>query len=258
MLSGRCAPASRLTAELVVGGVCSALYGQMLDHPELTFTAVASSPVPSSLAPYATVDAPPARGALERATHRTTRVLCAIPEAPCSSNREIADAASLRDEAQAAKLLSRLEQRGLIENVGLGAAYGQANERLLTSGGGRVLAAVRRVAASEAGRPRRSTARGHKMKRSFSVRPRAWCAIALPRGQAGARLVSPQGDGPADVPLVVANGRCARGRPRGGLWRRSIHHREEGSSGSETRKDAGALPGRAAGDGRSVGAAGTG
>ena len=95
-----------------------------------------------------------------RATYRTTRVLETIADRPRSNNREIADAAGLRDEGQTSKLLSRLERRGLIENVGLGAAYGEPNEWLLTGAGGRVLNAVGPLAVADAGRPRGRLLRG--------------------------------------------------------------------------------------------------
>jgi len=77
-----------------------------------------------------------------RATYRTTCVLRAIASAPRSSNREIAQAAGLADEGQTSKLLGRLERRGLIENVGLGAAHGEPNAWLLTPHGRRVVAVI--------------------------------------------------------------------------------------------------------------------
>ena len=87
-------------------------------------------------------------------------MLGAIAARPRSNNREIADAAGLRDEGQTSKLLSRLEQRGLVDNVGLGAAYGEPNEWLLTASGERVLDAARRNSAADAGRPRGRVVRG--------------------------------------------------------------------------------------------------
>jgi hypothetical protein len=74
-----------------------------------------------------------------RATYRTMCVLRAIDSAPGSSNREVAQAAELTDEGQTSKLLGRLERRGLIENVGLGAAYGEPNAWLLTGEGRQVV-----------------------------------------------------------------------------------------------------------------------
>jgi AcrR family transcriptional regulator len=90
-------------------------------------------------APASDETRPLARGALPiRPTHRTTLVLRAVASAPHSSNREIAEAAGLSDEGQTSKLLARLERRGLIENVGIGAARGEPNAWLLTPEGRRV------------------------------------------------------------------------------------------------------------------------
>jgi hypothetical protein len=69
------------------------------------------------------------------ATRRTRLVLSAIAAAPRSSNREIAQAAGLVDEGQTSKLLRRLAERGLIENVGSGQHGGRSNAWLLTSRG---------------------------------------------------------------------------------------------------------------------------
>ena len=86
-----------------------------------------------------------------RATYRTTRVLSAIGASPRLSNREIADAAGLSDEGQTSRLLRRLEQRGLVQNVGLGQPWGEANAWLLTANGERVLDATRHSLAPGAG-----------------------------------------------------------------------------------------------------------
>jgi hypothetical protein len=137
----------RLTAELVVGGVFAAVRGQMLERPGQSLSSLAPSLIAFVERPYCDVDcdvelraAVPAR----RVTYRTGRVLGAIGAAARSNNREIAEAAGLRDEGQTSKLLSRLERRGLIENVGLGAAYGEPNAWLLTASGERVLEDARR------------------------------------------------------------------------------------------------------------------
>jgi DNA-binding MarR family transcriptional regulator len=153
-------PSPQVVAELVVGGVFSGVRGQMLERPRHSLAALAPSLMSFISTSYAVGDAPAQPGQPVRATYRTTRVLCAIAEAPRSNNREIADAAGLRDEGQTSKLLSRLEQRGLVENVGLGAAYGEPNEWLLTGVGRRALenAAPRSSAQSARGRGR--TARG--------------------------------------------------------------------------------------------------
>ncbi len=95
-----------------------------------------------------------------RATYRTTRVLSAIGASPRLSNREIAYAAGLSDEGQTSKLLRRLERRGLIENVGLGQPYGEANAWLLTDYGERVLDATRHSLVPGAGAVRSRRIRG--------------------------------------------------------------------------------------------------
>jgi hypothetical protein len=73
------------------------------------------------------------------ATRRTRLALRAIAAAPRSSNREVGRAAGLCDEGQVSKLLRRLAERGLIENVGFGQKGGQANAWLLTARGERML-----------------------------------------------------------------------------------------------------------------------
>ena len=60
-------------------------------------------------------------------------MLHAIAQTPYLNNREVAQAAGLADEGQASKLLARLEGRGVIENVGVGAARGEPNAWLLTA-----------------------------------------------------------------------------------------------------------------------------
>jgi hypothetical protein len=93
-----------------------------------------------------------------RVTHRTTQVWGAIARSPYSNNREVAQAAGLTDEGQASKLLARLERRGVIENVGVGAARGEPNAWLLTPSGRRALDLIGGRFASGAPRPRASRA----------------------------------------------------------------------------------------------------
>ena len=74
-----------------------------------------------------------------RLTYRTLRVLLAIGElaeqgAP-PSNREVADAAGIRDQGQVSKLLARLQQLGLVENVAGPRVKGEANGWGLTARG---------------------------------------------------------------------------------------------------------------------------
>jgi hypothetical protein len=69
--------------------------------------------------------------------------LSAIGDSPGLSNREIAEAAGLADEGQTSKLLRRLEQRGVVQNLGLGQSCGGSNAWLLTADGEQVLEATR-------------------------------------------------------------------------------------------------------------------
>jgi hypothetical protein len=95
-----------------------------------------------------------------RTTYRTTRVLSAIGDSPGLSNRDIAEAAGLADEGQTSRLLRRLEARSLVQNVGVGHAYGGANAWLLTMYGERVLAATRHSLVPGAGAVRGRRVRG--------------------------------------------------------------------------------------------------
>jgi hypothetical protein len=136
---------SHLTAELVVGGVFSVLQTQFAEKKTGSFRGLAPSLMVFITAPYQRIV--PGVADQEhlpvRPTYRTTRVLEAIGALPRSNNREIAEAAGLRDPGQTSKLLNRLERRGLVQNVGLGAAHGEPNAWVLTASGRRVLEAGR-------------------------------------------------------------------------------------------------------------------
>ncbi len=147
---------SCLTAEMVVGGAVAVIQARLLEGSTQPLIELAPSLMSFIAGPYRAAEreapAPVRRHLPVRATYRTTCVLRAIGARPRSNNREIADAAGLRDEGQTSKLLSRLEQRGLVRNVGLGAAYGEPNAWLLTDSGESVLAATRRRSGAEAAR----------------------------------------------------------------------------------------------------------
>ena len=150
-------PWSELTAELVVGGIASVLGRRIDEEARESFVELAPSLIAFIMAQYPgssanlnaerTPDANSTESQLPRlpvrVTYRTTRVLNAIGDSPGLSNRDIADAAGLTDEGQTSRLLRRLEQRGLVQNVGVGHAYGGANAWLLTAYGERVLGATR-------------------------------------------------------------------------------------------------------------------
>jgi hypothetical protein len=148
------ASSSSLLAELIAGGVFGVIHARLLEGERAEgesapLVELAPSLMAFIVAPYlgqavASVElsGTPApfeeRGAGGRrlyATRRTRLVLRAIASAPRSSNREIAQAAGLVDEGQASKLLRRLAERGLIENVGFGHHGGRSNAWLLTARG---------------------------------------------------------------------------------------------------------------------------
>ena len=156
-----------MTAELVAGGTFAVIRARALNEPGEALVELAPSLMAFIVRPYLGDAA--ARAELEgrpvtrsersvseggltraqaisraaelpvRATHRTTLVLRAIARAPYSNNREIAQAAGLADEGQTSKLLARLERKGVIENVGVGAARGEPNAWLLTASGRRTV-----------------------------------------------------------------------------------------------------------------------
>ena len=164
------APAPGLTDELVLGGIFSVIRQRVLEPSGRPLVQLAPSLMAFIVMSYIERRVDDGEGAgssarlagahpggslqiassepLERAglpirtTYRTSRVLQAISSAPRSSNREIAQAAGLSDEGQTSKLLGRLERRGLIENVGLGAACGEPNAWLLTAYGRDVVHAI--------------------------------------------------------------------------------------------------------------------
>jgi hypothetical protein len=155
---------SGLAAELVIGGAFSVIEARMLRHKGMPLLELAPSLMSLIVLPYLGAEQANAElarrpraiaaqrsGKLShsrrRASYRTVLVLRAIAQAPRSHNRAIAQAAGLSDEGQTSKLLSRLRRQGLIENVGLGQAYGEPNAWLLTSEGRQVLAAEGQSAA---------------------------------------------------------------------------------------------------------------
>jgi AcrR family transcriptional regulator len=77
----------------------------------------------------------PLEGLNMRLTYRTLRALAAVAANPGASNRRLADAAGIVDQGQASKLFTRLEDLGLIENLGEGHARGARNAWVLTPRG---------------------------------------------------------------------------------------------------------------------------
>jgi AcrR family transcriptional regulator len=79
--------------------------------------------------------ADPLEGIEIRMTYRTACVLAAIAYSPGASNREVADAAGIKDQGQISKLLSRLEGLELVHKGGAGQPEGLSNAWTLTATG---------------------------------------------------------------------------------------------------------------------------
>jgi IclR helix-turn-helix domain len=95
-----------------------------------------------------------------RVTRRTLLVLEAIARMPRASNREVARGAGVSDEGQTSRLLGRLLERGLVQNVGVGAVGGEPNAWLLTARGRRALELVGGARRAEAASQRARRMRG--------------------------------------------------------------------------------------------------
>jgi AcrR family transcriptional regulator len=152
-----------VTAEGVVGGVLAIIQARLLAEEAEPLSDLLGQLMSLILLPYLGGAAakrelrrPAARGvamqpggrsAVEgigmRLTHRTACVLRAIAEHPGTSNREVAERAGVVDQGQISKLLSRLEDLGLIVNVGQGGFRGAPNAWTLTPRGEQVEHRVR-------------------------------------------------------------------------------------------------------------------
>jgi AcrR family transcriptional regulator len=148
-----------LTAEGVVGAVFAVIHARIVQNAgrqplsallgELMGVIVLPYLGPSSAqkelqrpAPPLQTKTRPHRDPLEglrmRLTYRTLRALAAVAAHPGASNRRLAEAAGIVDQGQASKLLTRLEDLGLIENTGEGHAKGARNAWVLTPRGEQV------------------------------------------------------------------------------------------------------------------------
>jgi AcrR family transcriptional regulator len=158
-----------LTAEGIVGAVCSIVHARMVagspgrerkQRPlvELTGALMAmivqpylggaaaqkelQRPLPTVGSTAPRVPADPFKDLPIRITYRTARVLATIAADPGASNRYIGATAGAPDQGQVSKLLGRLERSGLIENHGRGRASGEANAWQLTPRGQAIHAAL--------------------------------------------------------------------------------------------------------------------
>jgi AcrR family transcriptional regulator len=152
-----------LTAEGVVGGVFSLIHSRLLDGGRASLLELLNplmsmivlpylgpaaarrelrEPAPQTLKGIRRIASDPLRELEMRLTYRTMRVLLAIGSHPGASNRQIADASGISDQGQVSKLLTRLEQLGLISNAGNARAKGEPNAWTLTERGAAIQEAI--------------------------------------------------------------------------------------------------------------------
>jgi AcrR family transcriptional regulator len=168
-----------LTPEGLVGGVLSLIHARIVDggdaplldllgplmamivlpylgpaaaRRELALAGTSPRLVPASRNGSAAAGTPaagldPLRDLRMRLTYRTIRVLLAIGELSGQggshpSNRQVGDAAGIRDQGQVSKLLARLRQLDLIENVSSPQVKGEPNAWTLTKHGEEVRAVL--------------------------------------------------------------------------------------------------------------------
>jgi AcrR family transcriptional regulator len=166
-----------LTAEGVVGAVCSILYARLLACPrtgeddrqcllELTgslmgmivlpYLGKAAAerelqrpvPPPRTVVPRS-VGGYPFRDLGMRITYRTMRVLEVLSEHAGLSNRMVGEQAGVPDQGQISKLLSRLQRLGLVHNTSDGHSKGEPNEWRLTTKGVQVTQTIRAHAGND-------------------------------------------------------------------------------------------------------------
>jgi AcrR family transcriptional regulator len=167
--SGRALPA--LTGEGIVGAVLGVIHTRLLESDSPALAGLVSELMGVIVLPYlgaaaagrelhlpAPTRPSPKRsaGALHssdraggvlaglpmRVTQRTLLALTAIGEWPGASNRRIADESGISDQGQISKLLARLENLGLIENMSAAQPSGEPNRWRLTARGTQVQQAI--------------------------------------------------------------------------------------------------------------------
>jgi AcrR family transcriptional regulator len=158
-----------LTAEGVVGGVLALIHARLLDGEGTPLVELAGTlmsmialpylgpaaarrelerPAPTPRHSHGRARTEPLRELDIRLTYRTMLVLLAIGglggRRSDPSNRQVADAAGIRDQGQISKLLARLEHLGLIENAAHPQVKGEPNAWKLTLRGVEVREAIER------------------------------------------------------------------------------------------------------------------
>jgi AcrR family transcriptional regulator len=161
-------PAPPLTGEGVVGAVLAVIHARLVEPRSKPLSPLTPALMSMIVAPYLgsasaekelnkpapqlkTKPRPhrdPLDGLAMRLTYRTVRVLVAIAANPHLSNRGVATAAGIADQGQISKLLTRLQNLGLIHNAGEGQPRGAANAWALTAKGADVERSIRMESSS--------------------------------------------------------------------------------------------------------------
>ncbi len=156
-----------LTAEGIVGGVLSLIHARMVEDDGSALVELLGPLMSMIVLPYlgpsaarrelaqpvprasnGTINAPgdPLRGLEMRLTYRTICVLLAVGElserGSYPSNRQVGDAAAIRDQGQISKLLARLDHLGLIRKADEVRTKGKPNAWMLTERGKQVRGVV--------------------------------------------------------------------------------------------------------------------
>jgi AcrR family transcriptional regulator len=133
------APQERLIARRseLMATVALPYLGLAASHRELA----RPTPAATDSSPRQRRDVLPVRAGV-RLTYRTRCVLSVVADRPGLSNREISDLAGITDQGQISKLLTRLAELDLLENVGAGQALGRANAWRLAARGTQLMVAV--------------------------------------------------------------------------------------------------------------------
>ncbi|HEY7960700.1 MAG TPA: TetR/AcrR family transcriptional regulator [Solirubrobacteraceae bacterium] len=160
---------SELSGEGLVGAVLSVIHARLVEHDTDSLTELLNPLMSMIVLPYLGVAAArrerarairtlprrapvvrrdPLRDLDMRLTYRTVRVLIAIAAHAGASNRKVADTAGISDQGQISKLLLRLQNLGLIHNLGEGPAKGEPNAWQLTAKGEEVEHAIREQTAA--------------------------------------------------------------------------------------------------------------
>lgn len=148
-----------LTSEGTIGGVLSVIHTRLAERSDRQLAELVNPLMSMIVHPYlgraaanrelehSTPIAPTGNGHVParvqdpfkdlpiRITFRTARVLATIEAHPGASNRQISDDAGISDQGQISKLLSRLEDYGLVENDSQGHIKGEPNAWRLTNRG---------------------------------------------------------------------------------------------------------------------------